>query len=87
MILIIQFQFQAWVLVLDDMVDESTNRRGSSCWYLMDGIGMSAVIDAFLMTKVQNYLLEKYFGHLDCYHKLYETVQEVSIVCGLDHHR
>jgi len=31
------------------MMDSSITRRGRSCWYRVDGVGMTAVIDASIL--------------------------------------
>lgn len=40
---------QASFLVADDVMDQSTTRRGKPCWYRNPDIGLSAINDAFLM--------------------------------------
>ena len=37
---------QAWLLVADDIMDESVTRRGQSCWYKCKGVGHIAINDA-----------------------------------------
>ena len=37
---------QTCFLVADDMMDSSTTRRGSKCWYKLENVGMTAINDA-----------------------------------------
>lgn len=67
---------QAWLAIADDIVDGSQMRRGLPCWYLE--IGLGAINDACLISKLKYHLLRKYFGHLDCHSKLVETFLEVD---------
>jgi len=59
----------------DDIIDNSEVRRGNPCWYLIDGIGDLAINDAFLLTGVLYFLIDKYFSEKDYYPQL----------CGLFH--
>ena len=38
---------QAWLLVADDVMDDSLTRRGQPCWYRQKHVGMIALNDAF----------------------------------------
>lgn len=69
---------QAWLAIVDDIVDESTMRRGRPCWYLTKGVGLAALNDAILVSKAQQFLLKKHFGHLECYSKLVDIFLEVT---------
>lgn len=69
---------QANLLILDDITDGSTTRRGQPCWYLTEDIGLSAVNDALIIQESLYYVLKKHFSHLECYPKLMETFHDVS---------
>lgn len=66
------------MLILDDITDGSTTRRGQPCWYLTEGIGLSAVNDALIIQESLYCLLKTHFSHLECYPKLMETFHDVS---------
>ena len=40
---------QGAYLIADDIMDGSKTRRGQKCWYLLDGVGESAVNDALML--------------------------------------
>lgn len=69
---------QANLLILDDITDGSTTRRGQPCWYLAEDVGLSAVNDALIIQESLYYLLKTHFGHLECYARLMETFHDVS---------
>ena len=39
---------QGWLLIADDIMDESLTRRGQKCWYLVDDVKKVALNDAFI---------------------------------------
>ncbi|KAI5799288.1 ERG20 farnesyl diphosphate synthase [Peziza echinospora] len=70
---------QAFFLVSDDIMDSSKTRRGFPCWYLMDGIGMIAINDAFMLESSIYILLKKYFRQEKYYVDLLELFHEVTL--------
>lgn len=75
---------QAFFLVADDIMDASKTRRGFPCWYLMDGIGMIAINDSFLLESSIYILLKKFFRQEKYYVDLMELFHEVTLQteCG-----
>jgi farnesyl diphosphate synthase len=53
---------QAMALVNDDMMDNSETRRGKKCWYKIDNVGYSAIIDALMLYEGIFILLKEYFS-------------------------
>ncbi|KAJ5888345.1 farnesyl pyrophosphate synthetase 1 [Penicillium taxi] len=53
--------FQAAYLIWDDIMDNSTTRRGQPCWYRQPGVGLMAVNDACLLKSAIFLLLESHF--------------------------
>jgi farnesyl diphosphate synthase len=69
---------QAFFLVTDDIMDGSITRRGQPCWYLQEGVGMTAINDALILESAIYTLLKKYFRSHPAYVDLLELFHEVS---------
>ena len=81
---------QAAFLIADDIMDSSQTRRGSTCWYLMPNVGMTAMNDAFMIVSSIFILLRKYFSCDKNYTNILELFQEVMFkteVCSFHAHR
>uniref|UniRef100_A0A1B0CSX3 Polyprenyl synthetase n=2 Tax=Lutzomyia longipalpis TaxID=7200 RepID=A0A1B0CSX3_LUTLO len=63
----------------DDIIDRSQTRCNRACWYRLEDIGLTAINDAFLLDLGKNYLIGKYFRHLDCYPDIVEIFNEISL--------
>lgn len=59
--------FQDAVLIWDDIMDNSTTRRGQPCWFRRKEIGMMAVNDAALLISFINLLLKMHFSQHPSY--------------------
>jgi farnesyl diphosphate synthase len=70
--------FQAAYLIWDDIMDSSEYRRGQPCWYRRDGVGLSAVNDAYLIKSSIMVLLRQYFSDHADYGQLMELFQEAA---------
>jgi len=73
-------QLQAHLLVLDDIMDVSTIRRGQTCWYLHENIGPAAVNDAMLLEQGLYQLLRRYFHDKPYYVRVLELFHDVSLI-------
>ncbi|KAL4738128.1 isoprenoid synthase domain-containing protein [Aspergillus similis] len=69
---------QAMMLVLDDIMDASSTRRGRPCWYLVPDVGMIAVNDAPMLESAIYLLLKKHFRDHPAYVDMLELFHEVS---------
>jgi farnesyl diphosphate synthase len=67
---------QAFFLVADDIMDESTTRRGQLCWYRK--VGNNAVNDAFLLESCIYHLLKRHLKSSSCYVGVVELFHETS---------
>ncbi|KAK3932196.1 Farnesyl pyrophosphate synthase [Frankliniella fusca] len=76
------FQMQGYIVMMDDLVDESTLRRGVPCWHTLPGIGLHAVNDAFLLHTSVFKVLQRYFRAEPSYAYLFELLNEVGTVQG-----
>ncbi|KAL3460134.1 isoprenoid synthase domain-containing protein [Aspergillus heterothallicus] len=69
---------QAMMLVLDDIMDAASTRRGRPCWYLVPDVGMIAVNDAPMLESAIYLLLKKHFRDHPAYVDMMELFHEVS---------
>ena len=70
-------QLQAFLLVVDDLMDEAHDRRGRPCWYRLDDIGTLAMNDAILLENGIYIILKKYFCDKPYYLRILETFHDV----------
>lgn len=71
---------QACFLVADDMMDQSTTRRGQPCWYKQPTVQMDAVNDSFLLRSFMNWLIKKYFAATpEKYMKILDLFNQVGL--------
>ncbi|CAG8469861.1 4086_t:CDS:10 [Funneliformis mosseae] len=70
---------QAYFLVSDDIMDASITRRGNPCWYKMEGVGMIAINDAFILKSAIYFFLKKYFRQEPYYIDLVELFHEITL--------
>ncbi|CAK9796430.1 Farnesyl pyrophosphate synthase [Anthophora quadrimaculata] len=63
---------QGFLLVLDDIQDQSKMRRNQPCWYLNNDIGLAAINDGILLNMCIYKLLRKHFKSKECYLNLIE---------------
>ncbi|XP_071955179.1 farnesyl pyrophosphate synthase-like isoform X2 [Antedon mediterranea] len=68
---------QACFLVADDIMDQSTMRRGKPCWYKINGVGLSGFNDAFLLYSSIHSILRSNFKDDPCYIYLVELFEKV----------
>ena len=67
---------QAWLLILDDIMDGSETRRGNPCWYRCEGVGLIAVNDALLVEMMTYRILKRNFGKESYYPQLLDLFLE-----------
>ncbi|KAK9880015.1 hypothetical protein WA026_008530 [Henosepilachna vigintioctopunctata] len=64
-------------LVIDDVIDDSEQRRGEKTWYKLQG--NQAICDGLLLQPCYLKLLEKYFGLKDSYVQILDTFNNAGI--------
>eukprot|EP00731_Ephydatia_muelleri_P025482 Em0017g565a len=69
---------QAFFLVADDIMDQSSMRRGQPCWYLNKGIGLIAINDSFWIESTIYKILKKYFRNDPYYINVVELFHETT---------
>lgn len=75
---------QAWLLVADDIMDDSETRRGQPCWYKKERVGKIAINDAFMIEMLVFRTLKRHFWQEPYYHQLVDLFQETTFQteCG-----
>merc|ERR1712087_445115 len=74
---------QAWLLVADDMMDESVTRRGQPCWYKSKTdkgnlVGSIAINDAVTIESLVFKVLKRHFAKDNCYMQLVDLMMETT---------
>jgi farnesyl diphosphate synthase len=69
---------QAWLLVADDIMDESLTRRGQKCWYKHDHVKMIAINDAFMIEMLVFRTLKRHFHMEPFYLQLVDLFLETT---------
>lgn len=78
--------FNAAYLIWDDIMDESSTRRGQPCWYRRVDVGMTAINDACLLKSAIYIILKKRFRNHPRYVELHELFDEASLRTELGQH-
>ena len=60
------------------MMDHSITRRGQPCWYRVDGVGLLAINDSFMLEGAIYHLLKKHFRSEPYYVHLLELFHETT---------
>uniref|UniRef100_A0A1A9WS63 Farnesyl pyrophosphate synthase n=1 Tax=Glossina brevipalpis TaxID=37001 RepID=A0A1A9WS63_9MUSC len=56
---------QCFFILTDDIMDNSTTRRGQTCWHKLDNVGLVAFNDSIMLESSVYVLLKKYFSNLE----------------------
>lgn len=67
-------------------MDRAKTRRGQTCWYLQNNIGLSAINDGLLLEQAAYQLLKIHFQNKSCYPALLETIHEVTLMFEKKYH-
>mmetsp|Transcript_11076 Transcript_11076/g.24406 ORF Transcript_11076/g.24406 Transcript_11076/m.24406 type:complete len:414 (-) Transcript_11076:352-1593(-) len=75
---------QAWLLMGDDIMDDSHTRRGQPCWYRVDDVKMIALNDAFMVEMLTYKILKRHFSAMPYYDQLVDLMHETTFQteCG-----
>ncbi|XP_016979514.1 farnesyl pyrophosphate synthase [Drosophila rhopaloa] len=75
---------QSFFIISDDVMDNSTTRRGQTCWHKVENVGLTAINDALMIENAMYAILKMHFSHLDCYVALMELFHEITYIttCG-----
>lgn len=75
---------QSMFIMTDDIMDNSTTRRGQLCWHKLDEVGLIAINDSFMIENAVFSVLKNHFRDTECYTDLLELFHEVIFIttCG-----
>lgn len=75
---------QGWLLVADDIMDNSETRRGQKCWYKVDDVKEIALNDAFMIEMLVFKVLKRHFISEPYYAQLVDLFLETTFQteCG-----
>ncbi|ESO97346.1 hypothetical protein LOTGIDRAFT_214193 [Lottia gigantea] len=70
--------FQAFSLMVDDMLDSSITRRCKPCWYKRENVGLLAINDSYFLESAMYFLLKKHFRDQPYYVHLLELFHDIT---------
>eukprot|EP01060_Flectonema_neradi_P031218 TRINITY_DN467_c0_g2_i1.p1 TRINITY_DN467_c0_g2~~TRINITY_DN467_c0_g2_i1.p1 ORF type:complete len:379 (+),score=64.76 TRINITY_DN467_c0_g2_i1:70-1206(+) len=75
---------QAWLLMIDDIMDSSETRRGQPCWYKRKDVGLLAINDGFMTEMLTYKILKNHFKNSQMYPQLLDLFFESTFQteCG-----
>merc|ERR1719264_1816047 len=75
---------QGWLLIADDIMDDSQTRRGQKCWYLNDDVKLIAINDALMIEMLVYKVLKRHFSAEPYYAQILDLFLETSFQteCG-----
>lgn len=53
---------QAYLLIIDDIMDRSATRRGKPCWYTLENVGLNGINDALILESAIDRVLQMTIG-------------------------
>ncbi|XP_013105094.2 farnesyl pyrophosphate synthase-like [Stomoxys calcitrans] len=68
------------ILMADDIIDNSSTRRGQICWHNLNEVGLMAINDFVMVHSSVYALLQKYFKTSSCYFHLFELYKETMMI-------
>ncbi|KAJ8717856.1 hypothetical protein PYW07_005786 [Mythimna separata] len=77
---------QAKILILDDIVDGGTIRRGQPCWHTQPDVGLTAINDSLLLYQSALELMDLYFGKTAAYADLMKYFNEAVYRATMGEH-
>ncbi|KAL4714964.1 hypothetical protein ACJJTC_003115 [Scirpophaga incertulas] len=77
---------QAYLVVLDDMMDGSTTRRGVPCWYRLPEVGLGAINDSILIYMAIFQTIKMHFSDKNSYLDILELFNETLLNTSIGQH-
>lgn len=76
---IVSLQLQTYLIMCDDIQDQSEFRRGQLCWYLVNDRGLPAISDCLMVEMCIYKLLKIHFKSHRCYGDLQDLFLDVNM--------
>ncbi|XP_026742381.1 farnesyl pyrophosphate synthase 1-like [Trichoplusia ni] len=73
----------AYLVIVDDIIDYSTTRRGKLCWHRQPHVGINAVNDSSLMYQALMELLSTQFGKTPEYMEMVKLINETIYITSI----
>lgn len=67
-------------LMIDDIMDGSTMRRGQPAWHTLDDVKLVAINDGIMIDAAIFYVIKKHFGNEPYYARLLEEFSEMKFI-------
>uniref|UniRef100_A0A2M4A321 Farnesyl pyrophosphate synthase n=1 Tax=Anopheles triannulatus TaxID=58253 RepID=A0A2M4A321_9DIPT len=67
-------------LMIDDIMDGSTMRRGQPAWHTLDDVKLVAINDGIMIDAAIFYVIKKHFGNEPYYARLLEEFSEIKFI-------
>ncbi|CAG4946950.1 unnamed protein product [Colias eurytheme] len=77
---------QAYSLIMDDIMDGSTTRRGVPCWYRLPEVGMGAINDCNLVQSAMYEVIRVYCEKLPTYKEIVHLFNETLFYASIGQH-
>ncbi|XP_059060873.1 uncharacterized protein LOC131853833 [Achroia grisella] len=77
---------QAYLIMLDDIMDGSTTRRGVPCWYRIPEVGLGAINDSILIYTSIYQTLKLNFGDKPQYNDILNLFNETLLFTSIGQH-
>ncbi|XP_055691181.1 farnesyl pyrophosphate synthase-like [Lutzomyia longipalpis] len=74
---------QASYIIVDDIIDEATTRRGKPCWHKLDDVQSKAIIDYIIIDSAMYKFIKKNFNHLPCYENIIDTLHTNILISSI----
>ncbi|KAK9872497.1 hypothetical protein WA026_017963 [Henosepilachna vigintioctopunctata] len=70
-------------MLVDDLIDNHEMRKGKKAWHKLENIGVTSLLDSYLVQSSMFYLLKKYFSSHPHYVEILESFSKLDLVSGM----
>ncbi|XP_041984479.1 uncharacterized protein LOC121737023 [Aricia agestis] len=76
----------AYFLIMDDIMDGSSKRRGLPCWYTLPHVGVTAINDSIMVQACIFETMKMYASHLPLYSQMVDLMNESLLYTTMGQH-